>query len=58
MQLSLLRATAVVDELVKNGVSKRRLIPSGFGEMHPIELGRDAQSLQKNRRIELQLTNK
>lgn len=58
MQLSLLRATAVVNELVKNGVSKRRLVPSGFGELHPAELGRDKASLQKNRRIELQLTNK
>ena len=58
MQLSLLRATAVVNELVKDGVSKRRLVPSGFGDMHPAELGRDKDSLQKNRRIELQLTNK
>ena len=58
MELSLLRATAVVDELVKNGVSKRRLVPSGFGEMHPAELAGDKASLQKNRRIELQLTNK
>ena len=58
MQLSLLRATAVVNELVKDGVSKRRLIPSGFGELHPAELGKDKASLQKNRRIELQLTNK
>lgn len=58
MELSLLRATAVVNELVKNGVSKRRLVPSGFGELHPTELGRDKASLQKNRRIELQLTNK
>ena len=58
MQLSLVRATAVTNELVKNGVSKRRLVPSGFGSLHPTELGRDAASLQKNRRIELQLTNK
>jgi len=58
MQLSLLRATAVTNELVKNGVSKRRLVPSGFGELHPVILGSDAESLQKNRRIELQLTNK
>ena len=58
MQLSLLRATAVIDELVKNGVSKRRLIPTGFGDMHPISLGNDKASLQQNRRIELQLTNK
>ncbi len=58
MQLSLLRATAVANELVKDGVSKRRLVPSGFGDLHPAELGRDKDSLQKNRRIELQLTNK
>ena len=58
MQLSLLRATAVVNELVKNGVSKRRLVPSGFGDLHPTALGNDKATLQKNRRIELQLTNK
>ena len=58
MELSLLRATAVVNELVHDGVSKRRLVPSGFGALHPTELGNDKQSLQKNRRIELQLTNK
>ena len=58
MQLSLLRATAVIDELVKNGVSRRRLVPTGFGDMHPIALGNDKASLQQNRRIELQLTNK
>ncbi len=57
-ELSLLRATAVTDELVRNGVSKRRLVPSGFGDMHPTELGNDAASLQQNRRIELQLTNR
>lgn len=57
-QLSLLRATAVANELANAGVSKRRLVPSGFGEMHPVELGNDAASLQKNRRIELQLTNR
>ena len=57
-QLSLLRATAVANELANAGVSKRRLVPSGFGDLHPIELGSDASSLQKNRRIELQLTNK
>ena len=57
-QLSLLRASAVADELAANGVSKRRLIPTGFGEMYPISLDNDAASLQKNRRIELQLTNR
>lgn len=57
-ELSLLRATAVANELANAGVSKRRLVPSGFGDLHPVELGADAKSLQKNRRIELQLTNK
>ena len=58
MQLSLLRATAVANELSANGVSKRRLLPSGFGELYPVELGNSPADLQKNRRIELQLTNK
>ncbi len=58
MELSLLRANAVVNELVADGVSKRRLVPSGFGDLHPVVLGTDAASLQQNRRIELQLTNR
>ncbi len=58
VELSLLRATAVAKELEKNGVSPRRLVPSGFGDMHPFALGNDAASLQQNRRIELQLTNR
>lgn len=58
MELSLLRAKAVADELANAGVSRRRLVPSGFGDLHPVELGTDKESLQKNRRIELQLTNR
>lgn len=57
-ELSLLRATAVADELAQAGVSKRRLVPSGFGDMHPVELGDSKEALQQNRRIELQLTNR
>lgn len=58
MQLSMLRASAVVEELVKDGVSKLRLLPSGFGDMFPVSTGTDANSLRQNRRIELQLTNR
>ncbi len=58
MELSLLRANAVAKELARDGVSRRRLVPSGFGDLHPVALGTDAESLQKNRRIELQLTNR
>lgn len=57
-ELSLLRATAVANELAENGVAKRRLIPSGFGDMYPFVLGNTPQDLQQNRRIELQLTNR
>ncbi len=57
-ELSLRRATAVADALAAAGVSRRRLVPSGFGDMHPVELGNSPQALQKNRRIELQLTNR
>ncbi|MDO4423998.1 MAG: OmpA family protein [Pseudomonadota bacterium] len=57
-ELSLLRATAVANELANAGVSKRRLVPSGFGDLHPVELGNTRDALHKNRRIELQLTNK
>ncbi|MBD5391891.1 OmpA family protein [bacterium] len=58
MELSLRRATAVVDALAAAGVSRRRLVPSGFGDLHPVEMGNSQEILQKNRRIELQLTNK
>ena len=58
MQLSFLRATAVANELANDGVSKRRLLPSGFGDLYPVELGNSPADLQKNRRIELQLTNR
>jgi chemotaxis protein MotB len=57
LDLSLLRAKEVSKELEKNGVGERRLVPAGFGEDYPIVEGRTAKDLQKNRRIELRLTN-
>lgn len=56
-ELSLLRAQAVVRELVNAGVSPSRLIPTGFGELHPVDMGTSPMAMQKNRRIELRLTN-
>ena len=58
MQLSLLRATAVVNELVRDGVQKKRLVPTGFGDMYPFAPNTNSANMQKNRRIELKLTNK
>jgi chemotaxis protein MotB len=57
IQLSLMRARAVADELAKNGIDRKLLVPSGFGEMYPITLGTTPADLQKNRRIELRITN-
>ena len=57
-ELSLLRATAVVNELTNAGVARRRLIPTGFGDLYPFVLGNTPSDLQQNRRIELQLTNR
>jgi len=57
LELSLLRAREVVKELEARGVSKSRLIPAGFGETAPVVKGKTAKELQKNRRIELRLTN-
>ena len=57
LDLSLLRAKEVVNGLISNGVGERRLIPAGFGEDYPLVEGKTAKDLQKNRRIELRLTN-
>ena len=58
MELSLLRATAVVNELVRDGVARKRLVPTGFGDMYLFAPNTDKANMQKNRRIELKLTNK
>ncbi|MDR1826543.1 MAG: OmpA family protein [Rickettsiales bacterium] len=57
LELSILRAKEVVREFEKNGVPGRRLVPAGFGDTSPIVEGRTAKDLEKNRRIELRLTN-
>jgi chemotaxis protein MotB len=48
----------VVRYLVSRGVSPERLVAAGFGEFRPLETGTDEASLQRNRRIELKLTNR
>jgi chemotaxis protein MotB len=57
IQLSLMRARVVVDELSKHGIDHKLLIPSGFGEQYPIASNNTPETRQKNRRIELRLTN-
>jgi chemotaxis protein MotB len=44
--------------MIARGVPPERLVAAGYGEYQPIETGTDEAALQKNRRIELKLTNR
>ena len=57
-ELSAARAISVVKYLVSKGVPANRLVAAGFGEFQPLEEGDDDESLRKNRRIELKLTQR
>jgi len=57
-ELSAARAVAVVQYLVSKGVEPDRLAAAGFGEFQPIDHGTDDESLARNRRIELKLTER
>ncbi|CAN1724607.1 chemotaxis protein MotB [Hyphomicrobium sp. 1Nfss2.1] len=57
-ELSTARAISVVRYLITRGVSPNRLVAAGYGEFRPLETGIDEASLQRNRRIELKLTNR
>ncbi len=57
-ELSTARASSVVKYMIARGVPADRLVAAGYGEFRPIESATDELSLQKNRRIELKLTNR
>ena len=57
-ELSAARAVSVVQYLVSKGVEPDRLAAAGFGEFQPIDQGTDDESLARNRRIELKLTER
>ena len=57
-ELSTARAASVVKYLISRGVPANRLVAAGYGEFQPIENAQDEESLRKNRRIELKLTNR
>lgn len=57
-ELSTARAASVVKYMIARGVPPERLVAAGYGEYQPIETGTDDLSLQRNRRIELKLTNR
>ena len=57
-ELSTARAASVVKYMIARGVPANRLVAAGYGEFQPLEAGSDDLSLQRNRRIELKLTNR
>jgi chemotaxis protein MotB len=57
-ELSSARAISVVQYLVSKGVDPHFLAAAGFGEFQPIDNGTDEESLARNRRIELKLTER
>src|SRR4029453_14370245 len=57
-ELSSARATSVVKYLISRGVSAKRLVAAGYGEFQPLGEGASDDTLRRNRRIELKLTNR
>ncbi|WP_417512651.1 peptidoglycan -binding protein [Marinobacter sp.] len=57
-ELSTARAVAVVRYLANQSVPQNRMVAAGFGEFFPVADGTTAGALQKNRRIEIKLTDR
>jgi chemotaxis protein MotB len=57
-ELSTARATAIVKQLVVQGIQPRHLSANGFGQFQPLDPKDTAEAYAKNRRIEIQLTNR
>ncbi|GLS30502.1 chemotaxis protein MotB [Mesorhizobium albiziae] len=57
-ELSSARATSVVKYLIENGVPANRLVAAGFGEFQPLDPADTPEARDKNRRIELKLTER
>jgi chemotaxis protein MotB len=57
-ELSSARSTSVVKFLIDNGVPANRLVAAGFGEFQPLDEGNTQEARNRNRRIELKLTER
>jgi chemotaxis protein MotB len=57
-ELSTSRAVAIVKFLVVQGIPANRLSANGFGQFQPIDGADTPEAYAKNRRIEIQLTNR
>jgi chemotaxis protein MotB len=57
-ELSASRAISVVKFLIANGVPANRLVAAGFGEYQPLDETGTQEARDRNRRIELKLTER
>ena len=57
-ELSTARAVAIVKYLVVQGIPAHRLSANGFGQFQPLDNADTEAAYAKNRRIEIQLTNR
>jgi len=57
-ELSTARATAIVKQLAVQGIQPRHLSANGFGQFQPLDPKDSEAAYAKNRRIEIQLTNR
>jgi chemotaxis protein MotB len=57
-ELSTARAVAIVKYLVVQGIPANRLSANGFGQFQPLDPADTPDAYAKNRRIEIQLTNR
>jgi OOP family OmpA-OmpF porin len=53
--LTMKRAQAVLDALVKLGVDKRRMHAQGYGRYCPVDKGESEEAREKNRRVEFKI---
>lgn len=57
-ELSSARATSVVKFLIERGIPANRLVAAGFGEFQPLDASDTDEARNRNRRIELKLTER
>lgn len=57
-ELSSARAITILRFLTERGIPTERLAAAGFAEFQPLDNGDSEESLSRNRRIELKLTNR
>jgi outer membrane protein OmpA-like peptidoglycan-associated protein len=55
LELSVNRAKAVMDYLIKKGITKERLLFKGYGESEPIASNNTEDGKQLNRRVEIKI---